>query len=568
MKNIISFFFLSLLTIPMFGQPEDTRPTIQVVEIEAAFIEAKKEVFLEHFEEAIVIYQGIITKDKTNATAYYELAKMYEALDNVKEAKINAKDAFRLDKENEWFGVYHAEYLISDGEYHQAADVYKSIITTNPKNKTYYYERAYLLAKAKEYEEAIKVYDDLVLVAGIEERSSRHKHTIYQLMGKSTKAAEALEDLILAFPSESQYYHVLAQYYESQGKSGKAKDVYKRALKVNSEDPVASIALAESLKASGDEAQYLLGLKPLFNRNEVSIDIKVKELYPYISKLPNVKDGVPEALLELSKIMTEVHREDAKAFAIYADILYYSGNPREALIQYNKTLELDNSVFSVWEQVLLINEELGQADELLKVSENAMDLFPSQAFVYYMNGIAYNRKGNFDDAVDVLEEAMMMSGRDNTMKLKVHAALGVSYQGTKNYADSDKNFEAALVIDSKNITVLNNYSFSLASRGKELEKAKAMIARANDLQPNQPTIQDTYGLVMYKSKAYKDAEKWLKKALENGGNARSETLEHYGDVLFQLGKVDEAVTYWQKAKNLGSSSKFLEQKISERKVFE
>jgi tetratricopeptide (TPR) repeat protein len=95
-----------------------------------------------------------------------------------------------------------------------------------------------------------------------------------------------------------------------------------------------------------------------------------------------------------------------------------------------------------------------------------------------------------------------------------------------------------------------------------------MITRANDLQPNQPTIQDTYGFVMYKSKNYKDAEKWWKKALSNGGNKNSETLEHYGDVLFQLGKVDEAMTYWQKAKDLGSNSKFLEQKILERKVID
>ena len=45
-------------------------------------------------------------------------------------------------------------------------------------------------------------------------------------------------------------------------------------------------------------------------------------------------------------------------------------------------------------------------------------------------------------------------------------------------------------------------------------------------------------------------------------------LEHYGDVLYQLNRIDEAVTYWQKAKSLGSTSKGLDKKISERKVFE
>lgn len=498
MKNIISVFLLCLGSVAVFGQ-FDNRPSIEMVEIEGFLIEAKKEFLLENFKEAIEIYQNIITKDKTNATAYYEMAKTYEALDKIKEAKAAAKEAFLLDKNNEWYGVYHAKFLVDDGAYQDAAIVYESIVKANSKNSAYYYEWAYLLTKAKKYEEAIKVYDDLEAVVGVEERAARQKHTIYNLMGKTSKAIDALETLIAAFPTESQYYHVLAQYYESQGKSEKAKETYERALKVNSEDPVASIALAESNKAAGNEAAYLLGLKPLFSKAEVSIDIKVKELYPYISQLPNVKTGVPEALLELSKTMTETHPNDAKAFAIYGDILYYTGNPREALTQYHKTLELDNSVFSVWEQILLINEELEQSDELLKVSEDAMDLFPNQAFVYYMNGIAYNQKGDFEDAISALDEAMMMSGRDNTMKMKVASELGVSYYGQKDY---------------------------------------------------------------------KTAEEWLKKALENGGNNDAIVLEHYGDVLFQLGKKEDALTYWQKAKKIGSNSKFLNQKISEKKLIE
>lgn len=567
MKTILKITLLVLLTIPVFGQP-DNRPSIEIVKIEGFFIEAKKEVLLDNLNEALVIYQSIIKKDKTNAAAYYEMAKVYEKLNKPTDAKSNAKDAFVNDKTNEWYGVYYADFLGEDGEWLQAANAYEEIIKANPKQTEYYYERAYLLTKAKEFNKAIEVYNTLEAKAGINERSSRHKHTIYHLLGKTTQAAQALEDLITTFPGESQYYHVLAQYYDTQGKAGKAKETYKRALKANPEDPVASIALAENMKAEGNEAQYLLGLKPLFNRNEVGIDIKVKELYPYINKLPNVKDGVPEALLELSKIMTEVHSNDAKAFAIYADILYYTGNPNDALTQYNKTLELDNSVYSVWEQVLIVNEALGRFDDLIKMSENAMDYFPNQAFIFYMNGLGYNRKGEYEDAIDALEQAMIMSGRDDVMKAKVHSELGVSYFGEADYDSSNENFEAALVLDGNSISVLNNYSYYLAVQGKDLAKAEEYIKKANGLSANQPTIQDTYGFIFYKKKQYKEAEKWFKKALDNGGNMNFVILEHYGDALYQLNRTDEAVTYWQKAKKMGSTSKKLDKKISERKVFE
>jgi len=567
MTTILRITVFVLLTIPALAQP-DNRPSIAIVELEGLFIEAKKEVLLENFEDALAIYQSIINKDKTNAAAFYEIAKVYEKLDKRVDAKSNAKDAFVNENTNEWYGVYYAKFLVEDGAWQQAADVYKAVIEVNPKKIEYYYEQAYLLTKAKDFNGAIKVYNTLEAKAGINERSSRHKHTIYHLMGKTSEAAKVLEDLITAFPTESQYYHVLAQYYDKQGKAGKAKEVYQRALQANPEDPVASIALAENMKAEGNEAQYLLGLKPLFNRNEVGIDIKVKELYPYINQLPNVKDGVPEALLELSKIMTAVHPNDAKAFAIYADILYYTGNPMEALTQYYKTLELDNSVYSVWEQVLIVNETLGRFDEVIKISENAMDYFPNQAFIFYMNGMGYNRTGDYEDAIDALEQAMMMSGSDEVMKAKIHSELGVSYFGDKDIERSNKNFEAALALDANNLSALNNYSYYLALQGNNLAKAEKLIKKADNLAPNQATIQDTYGFILYKNKKYNDAEKWFKKALDNGGNMNYVILEHYGDVLYQLNRTDEAVTYWQKAKKLGSTSKKLDKKITERKISE
>jgi hypothetical protein len=45
-------------------------------------------------------------------------------------------------------------------------------------------------------------------------------------------------------------------------------------------------------------------------------------------------------------------------------------------------------------------------------------------------------------------------------------------------------------------------------------------------------------------------------------------LEHYGDILFKLGEVDKAVSYWQKAKALGSDSELIGKKIADRKIYE
>ena len=66
---------------------------------------------------------------------------------------------------------------------------------------------------------------------------------------------------------------------------------------------------------------------------------------------------------------------------------------------------------------------------------------------------------------------------------------------------------------------------------------------------------------------YAEAEEWIRKALDNEEEPSAEVLEHYGDVLYKLGKTEKANEYWQKAKAKGKGSDLLEKKVAERRYF-
>lgn len=560
---------LVLMTVAnmILAQPDD-RPSETEINTQKIFIEANKEKLLGDYEEAQILYEEVVDKDKDNHAAFFELAKIHLKLHQKKKALENAKKAHDLETDNQWYAIFYADLLTNNNDYVKAAEVYKTIVEANPYNPEHYYEWAYLLTKANKIGKAIEVYNQLEDKIGVNEKTARHKHTLYSSTGRKAKAAGELEKLIKIYPVEPQYYHYLAQYYEQIGEKAKAKAVYEKVIAIAPDDPIASIALAEAYKERGDEANYLRSIKELFKKGDVDIDLKVKELYPYISKLPDVSEEVTKEILELSKIIVVTHPNDPKSYSIYADLLYYSGSPRESLVQYNKTLQLDNSVFSVWEQVMFINLELREIDQLLKISEEALDLFPNQAVAYYLNGVANGLKKNHQEAVDVLENALMMVGRDITLKYKIHSELGARYHALKQHKNSDKNFEAALQLNPKDYYLLNNYSYYLSIRGEALEKAKMMAETAVKLAPDQYSFQDTYGWVLYKMGDYKKSKLWLEKAIGNGGDNSPAVLEHYGDVLYQLNKVVEAVGYWQKAKAKGANSKILDKKITERKLYE
>ena len=52
------------------------------------------------------------------------------------------------------------------------------------------------------------------------------------------------------------------------------------------------------------------------------------------------------------------------------------------------------------------------------------------------------------------------------------------------------------------------------------------------------------------------------------GNKNPVILEHYGDVLFKLNKVEDAVYIWNEAKKAGSGSTQLEKKIADKRWYE
>jgi tetratricopeptide (TPR) repeat protein len=67
--------------------------------------------------------------------------------------------------------------------------------------------------------------------------------------------------------------------------------------------------------------------------------------------------------------------------------------------------------------------------------------------------------------------------------------------------------------------------------------------------------------VLFRSEKYAEAENRVRKALEYGGNNNGVILEHCGDILFFLGRKQEALDYWKKAKTAGGASSVIDRKI-------
>jgi tetratricopeptide (TPR) repeat protein len=206
-------------------------------------------------------------------------------------------------------------------------------------------------------------------------------------------------------------------------------------------------------------------------------------------------------------------------------------------------------------------------------SEEAIEVFPNQAAFWYLNGSAYYQKRNHNKALESLEEARRLAPEGSDLTQHIYALLGDTYNSVSKYEKSDDAYEAALKENPDNDHVLNNYSYFLSLRKEKLERAASLAEKLVEKHPNDATYIDTYAWVLYVMKDYQKCKTFMEKAVALNDQKKEKDrsgviVEHYGDVLFQLGELNKAVEQWKKAKATGTTSTFIDRKIAEMKLIE
>jgi tetratricopeptide (TPR) repeat protein len=391
------------------------------------------------------------------------------------------------------------------------------------------------------------------------------RQQIYLKQNNLPLALKEGETLIANNPTEPRYVLAQAEMYASNNRYADAIRVAEQALRIDPDNPQARLILAEVYRQQNQPEASQKQLKLAFENPALDVDQQVRILVGYLKQLPN--DKLNALALDLAAATVRSHPKEAKAYSVAGDVQTLTGKKREARNTYLKALRFDNSKYQLWQQVVLLDAELNQADSLLVHSDRALELFPNQAQLWFFNGVGHSLKQQPKQAVSALEHGRRLAAGNPELQGQFDAQLGDAYHELKDNAKSDAAYESALTADPNNYGVLNNYSYYLSLRGEKLEKAKEMSGRTVKQFPDNDTYLDTYAWILYKLKDYAGARTSLEHALKTTKDAA--VIEHYGDVLWQLGQHPQAVAEWQRARKAGpGATPLLDRKIKEQKLYE
>ncbi|RAK68370.1 hypothetical protein DLM85_10135 [Hymenobacter edaphi] len=530
----------------------------------AYFVDGVKFMLLEDYPKALERLLKAYQLDPNNAAINYKIAEANLLIGNLKDAGNFAQAAVRLDGKNAYYYLILAQIYASQKQFTEAAQVYTKLIQDVPDSKSYLFNLAELYLAQGKLTDALTAFEQAEKEFGPMDEVSFKKQQIYLKQNNLDKALQEGEALITANPDEVRYVLAQAEMYAANNRLPDAIRVAQQALRKEPENPQAHMILADAYRQQGNATESEKQIKQAFESPELSIDQKVRILVDYLKQLPN--PAIQQTALELADITTKVHPREAKAFSVAGDVQLLAEQKPKARTSYLQALRLDNSHYKIWQQVVLIDAELAQSDSLLKHTNQALELFPNQAVFWFYNGVGHTFAKQPAKAVRAFEQGKKLATDNPELAAQFDTQLGDAYNELKEYDKSDAAYDAALTFDANNAQALNNYSYYLSLRGKNLPKARDMAAKLIKLFPENGTYLDTYGWVLYQLKDYANARQYLEKAVRTSRDGT--VLEHYGDVLYQLGDAAAAVEHWQQAKKAGGTSALIDRKIKDRKLYE
>jgi tetratricopeptide (TPR) repeat protein len=182
-----------------------------------------------------------------------------------------------------------------------------------------------------------------------------------------------------------------------------------------------------------------------------------------------------------------------------------------------------------------VDQGVAAMEEFFRSQQDDPDAYVAMAQVY----TDANRGAQ---AVRVLQDAQARFPAETGITFELGAVLDKQ----KKFAESEAVFRQLITKEPENAAALNYLGYMLAERGERLTESVDYIKRALAIDPENGSYLDSIGWAYYKDGKLDLAVEHLKRAADQL-TTNSVVQDHYGDVLFRLGRLDDAIAAWNKA---------------------
>jgi tetratricopeptide (TPR) repeat protein len=165
----------------------------------------------------------------------------------------------------------------------------------------------------------------------------------------------------------------------------------------------------------------------------VNPEAKAKVLNDFV-KFAQDNPQYEARLLEITADVTD--DETGKSSAEMAQYYLQKGDKQKALSHFKIALQRNADDFDTIKKVLLLQIDLDMFSDAVVLSNQALEMFPSQPILYLANGVANNNLQQYKEAIESLEIGIDYVIDNVIMEIDFYKQLSAAYKYLNNIQKS------------------------------------------------------------------------------------------------------------------------------------
>ena len=510
--------------------------------------------------------------DPKSPTPYLALATLHFKAKDKTRGLEDLKKAADLPPARSTAKVKLAEFKALNGAVDEAKKDLKEITRKSPDFFPAWLLQAKIALTEKHYDEATSLLEN-VLSQDPENIDGRMLQAQVLLgKGETHEATETLEQLSKAYPGIPGIKYQLALLYLRENNLAQATDALKQAVAINPDNVETVLLLAQLNLQSNNPTDVVSAISDLLKKHP---DLRparllLAEAYQLMKRFDDAVAVLQDQLVKtpndsqvyffLGIILREQDKNDEarKAFEKAHELAPDNTASVEQLVQLDLAKKDVTGAMARVQQLLgktpnsavghfmeaQVQIEMKAWDKAESALQKALELDPKLSRAYDALISVYVAQGKLDDALGKLE-ALIAKNPKNAPALMTAAML---YEKRKDFIKARDAYEKLLAVSPDFTSGLNNLAYLYASEFKELDKANELAKKAHQLQPDDASVADTLGWILYKKRDYPRALSLLQ---ESAGKLadNAEVQYHLGMANYMMGRIAPAKEALQRAIN-------------------
>lgn len=498
--------------------------------------------------KALDQYGKVTELDPKDTEAWVMLGRLHKVGQNNTESEKAYKKALELDAENDDALSGLAMNAADNGDIAGAAAMLEKANAKKP-NLRSLSQLAETYEQMKDYKNASKTWQRALDMSGGNPEIKRQLANNLTMAGQYDEAVKVYEELIEDEPRDVQSVLRVSQLYLEKKNFAKAREFSKKAKDLDANNMDVRYNDVNILEAEGKSTEAIAVLKEMLDSSarktylpqEKAIRARFLER---LGVMQRDAEQYPEAIKSFEEISTLDPQLSARAALRSAETYRQSKDYSKAEATLDEAIRKNSGDRNLKLMKGTMLAEIGKVQQGVDYLQKLIDGTGDREVYIYLAQV-HEKGKSFNEMAKALDQAEKLSspGAEKTSILFMRGAM---LEKQKKLDQAEAEFRKVLKDDPNNAGALNYLGYMLVDQGLRVAEATEMIKKALELDPQNSAYLDSLGWAYYRQDKYEDAEKYLKMSLER--LSKDPTVhDHLGDVYSKQGKLKEAVAQWERS---------------------